>query len=317
MPPRCAVLDDYQNVALSLADWSGSGAAVTVFNTALGDEAQVIAALQDFEIVCLMRERTALPRRVIEALPNLRLIITTGPRNVAIDVAAATERGVVVCGTQSAPYPTAELVFAHLLEFNRKVGWENAQLKAGVPWQTTLGRDLNGKTLGLIGLGRLGSRVAKIASGFEMNVIAWSQNLTPEKCDGTGATYASKEQLFESSDYISVHVQLSARTTGLIGAADLARMKPSAFLVNTSRGPIIDEAALIAALREARIAGAGLDVFDIEPLPLDHPYRSLERAQISPHLGYVTEDNYRLNYTQVVEDIVAFLAGAPLRVITA
>lgn len=315
MALRCAVLDDYQNVALTLADWTMDGMEVTVFNTALGTQDQVIEALQDFDIVCVMRERTPFPRAVIEALPRLKLIVTTGLRNAAIDVSAARDHNVIVCGTQSAAHPTAELVFAHLLEFNRKVGYENARMKAGIPWQTTLGRDLDGKTLGLIGLGRLGSRVAGIARAFNMNVIAWSQNLTPEKCEGTGATYASKDDLFATADYVSVHVQLSERTTGLIGATDLARMKPTAFLVNTSRSPIINEAALIAALRQGKIAGAGLDVFEPEPLALDHPLRSIERAQITPHLGYVTEDNYRLSYGQVVEDIAGFVSGHPIRVI--
>lgn len=315
MALRCAVLDDYQNVALTLADWTMDGMEVTVFNTALGTQDQVIEALQDFDIVCVMRERTPFPRAVIEALPRLKLIVTTGLRNAAIDVSAARDHNVIVCGTQSAAHPTAELVFAHLLEFNRKVGYENARMKACIPWQTTLGRDLDGKTLGLIGLGRLGSRVAGIARAFNMNVIAWSQNLTPEKCEGTGATYASKDDLFATADYVSVHVQLSERTTGLIGATDLARMKPTAFLVNTSRSPIINEAALIAALRQGKIAGAGLDVFEPEPLALDHPLRSIERAQITPHLGYVTEDNYRLSYGQVVEDIAGFVSGHPIRVI--
>src|SRR5690606_23455812 len=200
---RCAILDDNQQVALSMADWSKVNAEITVFNAPLGDETKVIEALQDFDIVCLMRERTPFPRSVIEALPRLKLIVTTGLRNAAIDVAAAKARGVVVSGTQSAAHPTAELVFAHLLEFNRKVGYENARMKAGVPWQTTLGRDLNGKTLGVIGLGRLGTQVARIAGAFGMKVVAWSQNLTPERCEGTGATYVSKEELFETSDYIS------------------------------------------------------------------------------------------------------------------
>lgn len=315
MALRCAVLDDYQNVALTLADWTMDGVEVTVFNTALGTQDQVIEALQDFDIVCVMRERTPFPRAIIEALPRLKLIVTTGLRNAAIDISAARDHNVIVCGTQSAAHPTAELVFAHLLEFNRKVGYENARMKAGIPWQTTLGRDLDGKTLGLIGLGRLGRRVAGIARAFNMRVIAWSQNLTPEKCEGTGATYASKDDLFATADYVSVHVQLSERTTDLIGATDLARMKPTAFLVNTSRSPIINEAALIAALREGKIAGAGLDVFEPEPLALDHPLRSIERAQITPHLGYVTEDNYRLSYGQVVEDIAGFVSGHPIRVI--
>lgn len=317
MQYRCAILDDYQNVALQFADWSrcATDVDVTVFNRSLGDNADVANALADFQIVCLMRERTPFPREVIEQLPNLRLLVTTGKRNVVIDMAAAKDKNVLVCGTDSAAHPTAELVFAHMLEFAREVGFENARLKAGAAWQSAVGRDLSGKTLGLIGLGRLGTRVANIAKAFGMNVVAWSQNLTPAKCQEVGVTYASKEQLLEQSDFISIHVVLSKRTQGLIGAGDLARMKGSAFLINTSRGPIVDEAALVDALRENRIAGAGVDVFDQEPLPLDHPFRSLARAQITPHLGYVTEDNYRLNYEQTVENICAFLAGHPMRVI--
>lgn len=316
---RCAVLDDYQNVALTVADWSPIRDAVdvTVFNQALGDEGAVTRGLADFDIVCAMRERTPFPRAVIERLPKLKLLVTTGLRNAAIDVAAAAGRGVTVCGTQSAAHPTAELVFAHLLELCRKVGYENARLKAGAPWQTTFGRDLNGKVLGVIGLGRLGRQVARIADAFGMKVLAWSQNLTPEACEGTGATYAAKEELLREADFVSIHVQLGERTRGLIGAAELALMKPTAFIVNTARGPIVDEAALIDALRRQAIAGAGLDVFDVEPLPLDHPFRSLANCQISPHLGYVTEGNYRLSYGQVVEDIRAWLDGAPLRVVPA
>lgn len=317
MTHRIAVLDDYQDVALKLADWSplGGEADITVFNEPIGDQDAVIAALAEFDIVCLMRERTPFPADVIEALPKLKLIVTSGPRNAAIDVAAANAKGVVVCGTQSAAHATAELVFAHLLEFNRRVGHENARLKAGAFWQSTVGRDMNDRTLGLLGLGRLGLRVAGIANAFGMNVIAWSQNLTPEKCEGTGAAYASKEELFGNSDVISIHLQLSDRTRGLVGANELALMRPDALLINTSRGPIVDEGALIAALKGEKIAGAAIDVFDVEPLPLDHPLRGTERAQISPHLGYVTEANYRIFYGQTVEDIRAFLDGAPKRVI--
>lgn len=319
MTYRVAVLDDYQNVALKLADWSpcADQIEITVFNRPIGDGAAVIAALADFEIVCLMRERTPFPRAIIEALPKLKLIVTSGPRNAAIDVAAARERGVTVCGTESAAHATAELVFAHLLEFNRKVGYESARLKNGAFWQSTVGGDLSGKTLGLLGLGRLGQRVAGIAKAFGMNVIAWSQNLTPEKCTGTSATYAEKEELFRTSDFISVHLQLSERTHGLVGAEELTLMKPAALLINTSRGPIVDEAALIDALGNEKIGGAALDVYDEEPLPLDHPYRSIERAQITPHLGYVTEANYRIFYGQTVENICAFLADSPKRVIEA
>lgn len=314
---RCAILDDYQNVALTMADWSplADRVEITVFNEGLGDEAAVVAALSGFEIVCLMRERTPFPASVIEALPNLRLIVTSGPKNAAIDVAAATARGVVVCGTESLPHPTAELTFAHILEFARQVGAENARLKAGAPWQSTVGLDLNGRTLGLLGLGRLGARVAGIARAFDMNVIAWSENLTNERAAEHGAQRVTKERLFAEADFLSVHTVLSDRTKGLVGAAELALMKPTAALVNTSRGPIVDEAALLDAVRAERIAGACLDVFDEEPLPLDHPYRQEPRIQLSPHLGYVTERAYRLFYTQMVEDIDAFLRGAPTRTI--
>ena len=316
---KCAVLDDYQDVARQMADWTRLSPEVDIsfFTEGLGGEDAVAQRLADFEVVCLMRERTPFPRSLIERLPRLKLIVTTGPRNAAIDVAAAKEHGILVCGTQSAPHPTAELVFAHILEFARRVGEENARMKSGTLWQTTLGRDLSGKTLGIVGLGRLGRQVARIGSAFGMNVIAWSQNLTPEACADSEARYAGKEELFSRSDFITLHVQLSARTTGLVGAPEIGLMKPAAFLVNTSRGPIVDEAALIEALRQGRIAGAGIDVFSVEPLPLEHPFRELPNAQLSPHLGYVTEDNYRLCYAQVVEDIRAWLDGSPLRVIDA
>jgi phosphoglycerate dehydrogenase-like enzyme len=319
MTRTCAVLDDYQNVALEFADWSAitGEVDVTVFNAPAGEGDDLVRALAGFDIICLMRERTPFPRRLIEKLPRLRLLVTTGMRNAAVDVAAATEHGVIVCGTQLLPHPTAELVFAHILEFARKVGFENSRLKHAAPWQVTIGRDLNGKTLGIVGLGKLGRQVARIGEAFGMTVLAWSQNLTPEKCEGTGATYAGKEQLLETSDVITLHLQLSERTQGLIGAGELALMKSSAFLINTSRGPIVDEAALVQALRDNRIAGAGIDVFDTEPLPLGHPFRSLPNAQITPHLGYVTQDNYRLCYGQVVEDIRAWLDDRPVRIISA
>lgn len=314
---RIAVLDDYQGVALDMADWSPvtRDCEVVVFREPLGDEAAVIAALQGFEVVFLMRERTPFPASVIAALPALRLIVTTGMRNAAIDIAAAKAGGVVVCGTVSTGTPTAELVFAHILEFNRRVGFENARMKAGERWQITLGRDLEGKILGVLGLGKLGRRVAAIGKAFGMNVIAWSQNLTAEACSAAGVRHVGKDQLFAEADYLSIHVQLSGRTRGLVGAAELARMKPGALLVNTSRGPIVDEGALVAALN-SELVHAALDVFDVEPLPLDHPFRRLENAQVSPHLGYVTEGNYRQNYPQVVECIRAFLDGSPVRVMS-
>lgn len=320
MPLRCAVLDDYQHVALASADWSrlGDRVAVEVFHDHFETPDAVVAALAGFDILCLMRERTAFPAAVLERLPQLRLILTTGMRNAAIDVAAATARGIVVCGAgMGGGMPTAELVFAHMLEFTRRLGSENARLKAGGAWQTTVGSELAGKTLGLVGLGHLGQRVATIAQAFGMEVMAWSQNLTPQRCAGLGVRYASRDDLFATADFISIHVQLSDRTRGLIGAGDLGRMKPTAFLVNTSRGPIVEEAALVAVLRQGSIAGAGLDVFDREPLPAGHPLRGLERAQLTPHLGYVTRESYAAGYADMIEDIEAFLAGTPIRVITA
>jgi D-3-phosphoglycerate dehydrogenase len=314
---RCAVLDDYQNVALSLADWSKISADVDVkvFNSSLGGADDVVRALKGFAVVCLMRERTPFPRAVFEGLPDLRLVVTTGMRNAAIDLEAAKARNVTVCGTESPGHPTAELTVGLMLDLARRISFENARMKAGEAWQTTIGGDLNGKTLGIIGLGKLGSRVAKVGLVFGMKVIAWSQNLTKEKCQEAGVAYASKDDLLKSSDFVTIHVQLSSRTRGLIGAGELAAMKPSAFLVNTSRGPIVDEAALIAALRANRIAGAALDVYDVEPLARDHPLRQLPNVVLTPHLGYVTVDNYRVFYGQTVDAIRAFLDGKPIRVI--
>ena len=314
---RCAILDDYQNVALSAADWSkvSGDLEIQVFNAHLGATDKVIAALQGFEIVCAMRERTAFPRDVIEKLPQLKLLITTGMRNASIDVAAAKARGVVVCGTPAVGSPTSGIAIGLMLELTPRIGYENARMKAGVPWQTTIGLDLEGLTLGVLGLGKLGARTARIAQAFGMKVIAWSQNLTPEKCQEAGVAYAGKEDLFRQADIVSIHLVLSDRTRGLIGARELGLMKPSAYLVNTSRGPIVDETALVHALGNGTIAGAGLDVFDEEPLPPDHPLRHLSNTVITPHLGYVTEETYRLFYAQAVEDIVAFLAGQPIRVL--
>ena len=319
MPQRCAILDDYQNVVLKLADWSAvtPDLDVKVFTAPFADQQRVIEALRDAEIVCLMRERTPFPRAVIEALPKLKLIVTTGMRNAAIDVAAAQERGVAVCGTGTAHHPTAELAFGLMLDLARKISFEDAQLKKGVPWQTTIGVDLIGRTLGILGLGKLGARVARYAQAFEMKVLAWSQNLTEARCREVGVGYADKEQLLRQSDFVSIHLVLSPRTRGLIGAAELALMKPSAFLINTSRGPIVEEKALLDALREGRIAGAGLDVYDAEPLPPDHLLRGLPNTVLTPHLGYVTEDNYRLLYRETVEAIRAWLDGKPIRLLTA
>jgi phosphoglycerate dehydrogenase-like enzyme len=313
----CAILDDYQNVALQMADWSKVAADldIKVFNQHLGGSDNVIKALQDFPIVCAMRERTGFPRAVIEKLPDLKLLITTGARNASIDVAAAKERGVIVCGTSSTGSPTAAIAIGLMLELTRRIGYENARMKAGVPWQTTIGIDLEGMTLGVLGLGKLGSRTAAIAKAFGMKVIAWSQNLTPEKCAAAGVDYASKEDLFRRSDFVTIHLILSGRTRGLVGPAEFALMKPSAYIVNTSRGPIIDEAALLSVLREKKIAGAGLDVFDVEPLPVDHPLRKLDNVVLTPHLGYVAVQNYRAYFAGVVDDIRAFLDGKPVRVL--
>ncbi len=316
---KAAILDDYQNVALKLADWSpiSKKVEVKVFNERLGDDDAVIKALQGFAIVNMMRERTPFNRKVIEGLPDLKLLITTGGRNASIDLKACAERGITVCGTGGFGSPTASIAVGLILELARRVGFENARMKAGEPWQVTLGQDLEGMTLGVLGLGKLGQRVAKVAQAFGMKVIAWSQNLTPEKAKEGGAEYVSKEDLFKRADILTLHVLLSDRTRGIVGAKELGLMKKTAFLVNTSRGPIVEEAALIAALNSKSIAGAGLDVFDIEPLPTDHPYRKMDNVVLTPHLGYVTEQNYRKQYPEVVEDICAWLDGKPVRVLEA
>jgi len=265
--------------------------------------------LQGFGIVCAMRERTAFPRAVIERLPDLKLLITTGMRNASIDLAAASAHGVTVCGTPAFGSGTAAIAAGLMLDLARRISHENARLKAGAPWQTTIGLDLEGMTLALLGLGKLGARMAEIGRAFKMDIIAWSQNLTAERCKEAGAELVGRDALFRRADFLSVHLQLSERTRGLIGADELALMKPTAFLVNTSRGPITDEAALLAALREKRIAGAGLDVFDIEPLPLDHPFRSLPNVLATPHIGYVSRALYERFYRDTVGNIKQWLDG--------
>jgi len=318
MAVRCAILDDYQNVVLKSADWAKvkGDVEIKVFNEHLGAGPSVIAALKDFAIVVAMRERTAFPRAVIEALPNLKLLITTGMRNASIDTEAAKARGVTVCGTGSFGSPTSGIAIGLMLELTRHIGYENARLHAGATWQSTIGPDLEGMTLGILGLGKLGARTAAIAKAFGMKVIAWSQNLTPERCQEVGVAYVSKDDLFRQSDFITIHNVLSARSRGMVGAEEFGLMKPSAFLINTSRGPIVDEAALLAALRDKKIAGAGLDVFDTEPLPLDHPLRKMDNVVLTPHLGYVSEQNYKHYFAGVVEDIRGFLDGKPVRVMT-
>ncbi len=316
---RAAILDDYQDVAMHLADWSpiAKDVEIKVFNQPFANPAEAVKALQGFAIVAGMRERTPFPKAVIDALPDLKLLITTGARNASFDIKAANERGVVVCGTGGVGSPTTGIAFGLMLELTRRIGFENARLKNGAPWQVTLGRDLEGLTLGCLGLGKLGQRSAAVGKAFGMTPIAWSQNLTPEKAKEAGAEYVSKDDLYRTADIVTIHVVLSDRSRGLVGAKELGLMKKTAYLINTSRGPIVDEKALIAALNAKSIAGAGLDVYDIEPLPLDHPFRKMDNIVTTPHLGYVTEQNYRKMYVDIVEDIRAFLDGKPVRVIAA
>ena len=313
---RIAILDDFQNVALEVADWSAVAqrAEITVFDDHLADPDAVAERLRDFDIVVIMRERTPFPAALIDSLPNLKLLVTTGRRNLAIDLDAATARGVIVSGTDSVGYSPAELTWALILALMRNIPKEDRATREG-RWQTALGRALNGRVLGVIGLGKIGARVAAVGKAFEMDVIAWSQNLTGERCAEAGVRQVGFEELLTASDVITIHTVLSDRTRGLIGAGELAKMKPTAYLVNTSRGPIIEEAALITALKDGTIAGAGLDVYDVEPLPLDHPLRNLENTVITPHLGYVTDDNYRVYFGHAVEDIGAYLDGGPVRVL--
>jgi phosphoglycerate dehydrogenase-like enzyme len=305
---RIAILDDYQNVSLQMADWSplAGRAAISVFNDHLTEFDAIVDRLLPFDVVCVMRERTPLPRSVIERLPRLKLVASTGPRNAAIDVEAAAERGIVVAHTGYDARPTIEMTWALILASVRQVASENAHLRAG-GWQHTVGDSLHGKTLGVLGLGNIGSEVARIGIAFGMEAIAWSKNLTSEKAQACGARLVSKEELFRNADIVTIHLVLSDRTRGLVGAAELQAMKPSARLINTSRGPIVDELALIEALRERHIAGAALDVFDVEPLPADHPFRSLDNMLCTPHIGYVTRDLYRTFYGDTVKNITRWL----------
>jgi phosphoglycerate dehydrogenase-like enzyme len=311
-----ALLDDYQDVALRMADWSRlqRAHAVTVFNKPMSDPEALARALAGFEIIGIMRERTPFTRALFDKLPKLRLLVTTGMRNASIDLEAAADHKVTVCGTRAGQHATAELAFGLLLSLARNLATEFRNMREG-RWQTTLGSDVRGKTLGILGLGRLGSEMARFGQAFGMHTIAWSQNLTAEKAKECGVERVEKADLFRRADFLSVHLVLSERTRGLVGAADLALMKPTAYLINTSRGPIVDADALAAALREKRLAGAALDVYDAEPLPAAHPLRFEPRAVLTPHIGYVTEETYRIFYGDMVEAIEAWLAGTPVRVI--
>jgi phosphoglycerate dehydrogenase-like enzyme len=313
---RCAILDDYLNVALSVADWSKveDRVDVTVFDQPFATAETAASALKDFEIICAMRERTPFPRTMFASLPKLKLLITSGMRNAAIDMEAAKDHKVVLCGTQWSRDPTAPLTMGLILELTRNIGRENARMHAGEPLQKYVGMEIEGRTLGVLGLGKLGGKVSKLAQAFGMNVIAWSPNLTAERCKEVGVSYANKEELFSTADIVTVHMVLSERSRGLVGAADLARMKPTAYLVNTARGPIVDEGALIDALRTGKIAGAAVDVFAVEPLPVDHPFRKIDNLVLTPHLGYVTGDSFRNHYQQMLEGIEAwFMGDAPRR----
>ncbi len=315
MTTHVAVLDDYQNVALELADWTSlPDVAVTVFNEHIADEARLAAALADFEVVVIMRERTPFPASVLDRLPRLALLVTTGMRNLAVDMGHARARGVDVCGTALLGYPAAEHAWALVMALFKAIPREDRLMHEG-GWQAGFNHGLSGKTLGILGLGKLGARVAKMGHAFEMNVTAWSQNLTEARAAECGAARVEREALFAQSDVITVHMVLSERTRGLVGERELALMKPTAYLVNTSRGPIVDEAALVGALRERTIAGAGIDVYDVEPLPADHPLRQLDNAILTGHTGYVCRENFVQGYTQAVEDIGAWLRGEPLRLL--
>ncbi len=312
---KIAILDDYQRVALTIADWSRLTAAhaVTVFDKPFASEHAVAAALAGFEVITIMRERTPFPRALFARLPALKLLVTTGHRNAAIDMQAAVDHGVTVCGTSAPGHATAELAFGMIIAHSRHLVLEASAMREG-RWQTTVGRDLRGRTLGLLGLGKLGSQMARYAAAFGMPVIAWSQNLTDAAAAAQGATRVDKDDLFKRADIISIHTKLSPRTTGIVGARELALMQPDALLVNTSRGPIVDEPALIAALTAGRIGGAAIDVYATEPLPADHPFRRTPRTLLTPHIGYVTEETYRQFYGGTVEAVEAWLAGKPVHV---
>jgi phosphoglycerate dehydrogenase-like enzyme len=309
---KIAILDDYQNVALESADWSvlRDRADIVVFQDHLADPDAVIERLLPFDVVCVMRERTPLVRKVTERLPNLKLIASTGSVNASIDVAAAGDHGIAVVHTGYSSDPTVEFTWALILACARHIVTESNSVRSG-GWQQTVGADLRGKTLGVLGLGNVGSQVARIGSAFGMKLIAWSQNMTPEAAKAAGAILVSKDQLFEHADILTIHLVLSSRTRGLVGAAELKRMKPMAWLINASRGPIVEEQALISALRNKQIAGAAIDVFDTEPLPPSHPFRTLGNVLATPHIGYVSQGLYKTFYEDTVSNIRKWLDTQP------
>ncbi|MCE7003963.1 D-2-hydroxyacid dehydrogenase family protein [Kibdelosporangium philippinense] len=307
---RCAVLDDYQNVALTMADWSGLD--VTVYQEYFDSQDRLVEALADKQVVVIMRERTPFPAALFKRLPSLKLLVTSGMRNASIDLAAAAEHGVTVCGTASTSTPPAELTWALILGLARHIVTENNAFRHNGPWQSTVGMGLAGKTLGLVGFGKIGVQVARVGRAFGMNVVAWSSNLDASRTAPEGVSLVSKQELLSSSDVVSVHLVLSSRTRGLIGASDLALMKPSALLINTSRAAIVSPDALVDALRHNKIAGAGLDVFEQEPVPAHDVLRTLPNVLATPHLGYVTDGNYHTYFREAVENIRAFVSGAPV-----
>ncbi len=314
---KVAVLDDYQSVAADMADWASLPDAieVTFFRDHLADEDALAQRLADFDVVMGMRERTAFPRSLLQRLPALRCLITTGARNASFDTDAATELGITVCGTPGAGEGPTELTWGLILGILRQIPQEHRATREQGKWGIHVGASLQGKTLALLGLGHIGSLVARVGNAFDMRVIAWSQNLTAERAAECNATLVDKDTLFAEGDVVSVHVRLSDRTVGLVGAREIGLMKPTAILVNISRGPIVDEAALVDALQHRAISGAALDTFDVEPLPAGHPFLTLDNTLITPHVGYVTDDGYRAFYAGVVENIRAFAAGEPVRVI--
>lgn len=313
---KIAVLDDYQEVALTMVDWSAlpPDTEVQALRDHLSDLDKITERLKEFEIVVAMRERTPFPRELLERLPALKLLVTTGMRNASIDIAAAADLGITVCGTGGLEYPTAELTWGLILSLVRRIPQEDRETRAG-QWQVSMGEGLRGKTLGVVGLGNLGSQVATIGRAFGMAVVAWSQNLTTERATEFGATLVTRDELLSQSDFVTIHLVLSDRTRDLIGERELGLMKPTAYLINTSRGPIVKENALVDALRNRTIAGAGLDVFVEEPLPRDHPLRGMDNTVVTPHIGYVTGETYKIFFGEIVKNIKAFLSGTPVRVV--